>query len=220
MTPDLVIFDCDGVLVDTEVILQRIDLQLVTELGWPITIDEIREHFLGRKTDQVLAAIEARLGRPVPHGWAQKRRSAYQRACEMELRTVPGVTDAIASIHASGTQTCVASSGSHQAIRHSLGLTGLWSTFEGRVFSSHDVPHPKPAPDVFLLAASNLGVEARACVVIEDSPVGVRAAHAAGMRAVGYAGRTPATMLHAAEVVIEDMSLLSGALGTTTGADE
>lgn len=213
MTASLVVFDCDGVLVDTEVIMQRVDLDMVPRLGWPITLEEVHEHFLGRKSVQVVAAIEDRLGTPVPDGWADERRSAYRAACASDLRAVPGVIEAVAAIHERGVLTCVASSGSHQAIRHSLGLTGLWPTFEGRVFSAHDVARPKPAPDVFLHAAATLGMEPSSCVVVEDSPVGVRAAKAAGMRVIGYAGRTPEVLLDGADEVIREMAALLGALG-------
>ena len=186
----LVIFYCDGVLVDSERLVQRVDLAMIADLGWPITVEEIHAQHLGRTSADVLANVERRIGRPVPSGWTDRRREAYRSLFETDLTAIPGVVHTLDYLHADGYATCVASSGSHEAIRHSLQLTGLWDTFAGRVFSAQDVARGKPAPDLFLHAANTSGYQPAACIVVEDSPAGVQAGNAAGMTTIGYAGLT------------------------------
>lgn len=181
----LVILDCDGVLVDTERIAVRIDVAVLTELGWPMTEAEVVERFLGRSDEEMTAQIEAHLGRPLGVSWEEPFRHLYREAFAAELKPVPGILEALAAI---AIPTCVASSGTHEKIRHTLGLTGLYDRFAGRIFSASEVAHGKPAPDLFLHAASRMGVAPAGCAVVEDSPYGVQAARAAGMRAFGYAG--------------------------------
>lgn len=209
MTAELIIFDCDGVLVDSERLLQRVDLEMIAELGWPITIPEIYDEHLGRSTRDFVANVERHIGRPVPDGWLELRRNACRALFERELAPVPGIAQAISSLQAAGATTCVGSSGSHDAIRHSLNLTGLWETFRGRIFSAEDVERGKPAPDLFLHAAASMGSVPGSCIVVEDSPAGVEAARAAGMTVVGYAGLTPARLLGDADVLITRMSDLA-----------
>ena len=211
--PRLIIFDCDGVLVDSERLAVGIDARAIGALGWAITEAEVIERFLGRSDADVLAALEQRLGRPVPDGWADQWSREYSRAFDEQLEAVPGVAAAISSIAAAGLRTCVASSGSHEKMRRTLGLAGLWEHFEGRVFSASEVPRGKPAPDLFLHAATRSGVSADRCVVVEDSRFGIAAARAAGMASVGFAGGiTPADHLRAADTVIADMADLPRAV--------
>jgi HAD superfamily hydrolase (TIGR01509 family) len=181
----LVIFDCDGVLVDTERIAVRIDVIVLAELGWPMTEAEVVERFMGRSDEEMTADIEAHLGHRLPASWEEPFRHLYRQAFEAELEPVAGVVEALDAI---AIPTCVASSGTHEKMRFTLGLTGLYERFAGRIFSVSDVARGKPAPDLFLHAADRMGVPPARCAVVEDSRYGVEAARAAGMRAFGYAG--------------------------------
>ncbi|MFF2029276.1 HAD family hydrolase [Arthrobacter sp. NPDC058192] len=187
----LVIFDCDGVLVDSERLVQDIDMRMIGGLGWNITRQEILEQHLGRSEDAVMANIARRIGRPVPEDFPQCRRSAYEQDFKDHLKEVSGVRQAVQELHGVGHDTCVASSGSHATMRLTLGKTGLRTLFEGRIFSADEVAHGKPAPDLFLHAAEQMGYRPERCVVVEDSPSGVAAALSAGMAVVGYSALTP-----------------------------
>ncbi len=197
---DLVIFDCDGVLVDSERISVRVDAFVLSELGWPMSEPEVIERFLGRSDESITEEIEAHLGRRFPDGWEAGFQHLYRDAFEAELVPVDGVLEALDRIpHL----TCVASSGSHEKMRHTLGLTGLYERFEGRVFSATEMVNGKPAPDLFLHAAKRLGAEPANCAVVEDSRYGVEAARAAGMNVFGYAGGlTPAQWLKGPETTV------------------
>jgi HAD superfamily hydrolase (TIGR01509 family) len=207
----LVIFDCDGVLVDTERIAVRIDVMVLAELGWPMTEAEVVERFMGRSDEEMTAEIEAHLGRRLPASWEAPFRHLYRQAFEAELEPVAGVVEALDAI---AIPTCVASSGTHEKIRFTLGLTGLYERFAGRIFSVGDVARGKPAPDLFLHAAGRMGVPPAQCAVVEDSRYGVEAARAAGMRAFGYAGGlAPKGALAGPQtIVFEDMRELPGLL--------
>ena len=181
----LVIFDCDGVLVDTERIAVRIDVAVLAELGWKMSEAEVVERFMGKSDDEMTREIEAHTGRKLPESWEAPFRHLYREAFAAELQPVPGILEALDTITL---PTCVASSGTHEKIRYTLGLTGLYDRFAGRIFSVDDVRRGKPAPDLFLHAASRMGAAPERCAVVEDSPYGVQAAWAAGMRAFGYAG--------------------------------
>jgi HAD superfamily hydrolase (TIGR01509 family) len=193
---ELVIFDCDGVLVDSERLSVRVESQILHELGWPLTEDDILDRFVGRSDTYMLREIEAALGRPVPE-WDGLYRSRRDAAFRAELTAVDGVAEAIDRIEGElGLATCVASSGTHEKMAITLGLTGLLDRFAGRITSASEVEHGKPAPDLFMHAATAMGVEPERCVVVEDSRSGVEAARAAGMRSLGYAGGlTPAAWL-------------------------
>jgi HAD superfamily hydrolase (TIGR01509 family) len=209
----LVIFDCDGVLVDSERLAVAIDVRAIGALGWPITEAEVIDRHLGRSNADVLADIEAHLGRPVPAEWDEAWNAEYRRVFDGRLEAVPGVAEAIKAVAAEGFQTCVASSGSHQKMRRTLGKTGLLDFFDGRIFSANEVARGKPEPDLFLYAATQVGLPPDRCVVVEDSRYGVAGARAAGMKAIGFAGGiTPAAHLGHAEVVITDMADLPGAV--------
>jgi HAD superfamily hydrolase (TIGR01509 family) len=211
---DLVIFDCDGVLVDSERIAVRVDVEVFGRLGWTVTEADVIERFVGRSDADMVAEIEAQLGRRLEPGWDDEFVPLYRDALAAELEPVDGIVEALDAI---ATPTCVASSGPHERIRYTLGLTGLIDRFDGRIFSATDVPNGKPAPDLFLHAAAALGADPARCAVIEDSRYGVEAARAAGMRAFGYAGGlTPAERLSGpATTVFADMrelpALLRGA---------
>jgi HAD superfamily hydrolase (TIGR01509 family) len=210
---DLVIFDCDGVLVDSERIAVRIDAVVLARLGWPLSEAEIIERFVGRSEAYMTTEIEAAIGRPLPEGWEGEFTPLYRAALEAELLPVDGIVEALDRI---STPSCVASSSTHERLRFTLGLTGLLERFDGRIFSSTDVAHGKPAPDLFLHAAATFGVEPARCAVVEDSFYGVEAARAAGMTAFAYAGGlTPAERLAGhATTVFHDMRELPGLLAT------
>jgi HAD superfamily hydrolase (TIGR01509 family) len=156
--------------------------------------------------------IEAAIGRPLGPEWADEVRPRYRRAMEAELQPVDGIVEALDRI---STPTCVASSSTHGHLQFALGLTGLLDRFDGRIFSAVDVANGKPAPDLFLLAATTLGVPPDRCAVIEDSRYGVEAARAAGMRAFGYAGGLTAAdrLAGPATTVFHDMRELPALLG-------
>jgi HAD superfamily hydrolase (TIGR01509 family) len=197
------------VLVDSERIATRIDVEVLTELGWPITQDEVIERFVGKTDAAMRQEVEEYLGRPVSAEW-DGFANRYADAFAAELEPVDGVTEALDAI---AIPTCVASSGTPESIETKLRLTGLWKRFNGRISSAADVEHGKPAPDLFLHAARMMGVAPAACAVVEDSAFGVQAARAAGMRSFGYSGGiTSAERLRDADVVFDDMRKLPGLL--------
>jgi HAD superfamily hydrolase (TIGR01509 family) len=198
----LIIWDCDGVLIDSERLSVRVDAQVMAGLGWPLSEAEIIERFVGRSEAYQNEQIRAHLGDSLPEGWETRFRDLYRAAFEAELTPVDGVVEALDAIATPG---CVASSSTHERIHFSLGLVGLYDRFAGRIFSATEVEHGKPAPDLFLHAARTLGVGPSACAVIEDSRYGVEAARAAGMRAFAYAGGlTPADRLAGPRTVVFD----------------
>jgi len=201
---DLVILDCDGVLVDSEVLAVEIDRAVLAELGWDITTEEVVERFVGKSHASFTAEVAAHLGRPLADDWDAPYLHRYAHAFEAHLRPVDGIEDALDRIT---TPTCVASSGGFPKIHANLARTGLLPRFAGRISSATEVEHGKPAPDLFLLAAARMGVDPARCVVVEDSPYGVQGARAAGMRALGYAGGlTPAHRLRdAGATAFDDM---------------
>jgi HAD superfamily hydrolase (TIGR01509 family) len=209
---ELVIFDCDGVLVDSERLAVAVEARLVTELGWALSEDEVLQRFVGRSDSYMLGAIEAALGRPVPD-WQERYEQRLHEAFRRELKPVDGIEQALDSLTV---PCCVASSGTHEKMALTLGLTGLRDRFDGRIFSVTEVANGKPAPDLFLHAARRCGVPPDRCVVVEDSRSGVEAARAAGMRALGYAGGlTPPEWLDGpATTVFQDMTELAGLVGT------
>ncbi len=197
---ELIIFDCDGVLVDSERLAIKVDVAVLAQLGWSLTEAEVIERFVGLSDAHFRMEIESYLGRPLPEGWEARLELLYRDAFRRELRPVEGVTEVLDRI---ALRTCVASSGSHEKIRFTLGLTGLYDRFEGRIFSATQVARGKPAPDLFLFAAERMGVAPGACVVVEDSAVGVTAARAAGMQVLAYAGGvTPAEKLAGPNTIV------------------
>ena len=152
--PDLVIFDCDGVLVDSEPIAVRTHARVLGELGWPITEQEVIERFVGRSTASINELIEARLGAERTAEADRRFTRLHAEAVDAGLLAVDGIADALAQI---GIPVCVASSGSHDKMSHTLGRTGLYEYFAGRIFSATEVARGKPAPDLFLHAAARMG---------------------------------------------------------------
>ena len=210
--PQLVILDCDGVLVDSEVISVRVDAEVVAELGWSLTEQEVAERYLGGSYEAMVADIEANVEGPLEPGWDKAFDRRYREAFKAELQPVAGVLEALDRITL---PTCVASSGSIEKMRLTLGLTGLWERFEGRIFSADDVEHAKPAPDLFLHAAAAMDVDPERCVVVEDSRYGVQAAVAAGMRVLGYSGglTSAETLRQMGASPFADMRELPGLVG-------
>jgi HAD superfamily hydrolase (TIGR01509 family) len=202
---ELVIFDCDGVLVDSDRISLRIQAERISALGLSTTYEECVRDFLGLGMPTTLKVIAERLGRPVPEGWVAELEAAVRESFVRELTPIPGVVEALDKIEV---PTCVASSGSHDKMRLTLGITGLYDRFAGRIFSADEVERGKPAPDIFLHAGARMSVPPERCVVVEDSPFGVTAAKAAGMHAFGFAAMTPADRLAAADSVFMAMAEL------------
>ncbi len=209
MPIELVIFDCDGVLVDSERLANAVLAELLTEAGLPTTFDDSVERYMGMSMPAVLVEAGARLGRPLPADLLDRYHEAVFAAFDRELEPVEGVAEVVAAL---GWPSCVASNGEHERMRRTLGRTGLQAHFAGRVFSATEVARGKPHPDLFLYAADQMGADPARCVVVEDSPYGVRAATAAGMVALGYAGMMPADRLAAEGAVtftaMEDLPLL------------
>lgn len=180
---DLVIFDCDGVLIDSEILACRIDAELLTALGYAITPDEAAARFCGVPAEAMRAEIERDWGRPLPPDFERTSRRRTEGAYRRGLRAVPGIADLLAGL---GRPRCVASSSVPERLRLGLSLTGLLPLLEPHVFSTTMVANGKPAPDLFLHAARAMGAAPARCVVVEDSVPGIRAGVAAGMGVIGF----------------------------------
>ncbi|MGY3610356.1 MULTISPECIES: HAD family hydrolase [unclassified Bradyrhizobium] len=185
MNPDLIIFDCDGVLVDSEVISCRAHAEVLTRHGYPITSEQVFDRFLGRSTRQANLEIEAELGRSLPDDYHTHLQDELFRSFEADLQAVPHIHAALDRI---AQPVCVASSGSPQRMRVSLGRTALYERFAPNIFSALQVKNGKPAPDLFLFAAGQMKVAPERCLVVEDSLPGITAARAAGMAVLGFCG--------------------------------
>jgi HAD superfamily hydrolase (TIGR01509 family) len=211
---DLVVFDCDGVLVDSERLSVRLDEELLRQLGWELTEAEIVERWVGRTEGAMKAEIQDHLGRDIEADWSAFA-ERYDRAFAEQLKPVDGITEAVDAIQAARYATCVASSGNLAKIRRNLAKTGLLDRFDGRLFSADDVEHGKPAPDLFLHAAQVMGAAPERTAVVEDSAHGVAAGLAAGMTVFAYTGGvTPADRLTGRGVVaFDDMRELPRLLG-------
>ncbi|MGW2835742.1 HAD family hydrolase [Streptomyces sp. NPDC001286] len=214
MRYDLVIFDNDGVLVDSEPISNRLLAAYLTELGHPTSYEDSIRDYMGSAMHRVHELVLERTGRVLPEDFDDVFHARVFAAFERELKPVPGVGEVLEKLAADGVPYCVASSGSHARIRVGHRTTGLDRWFgEDRIFSSEDVGRGKPAPDLFLYAAERMGVAPERCVVVEDSPLGVRAAVAAGMDVYGFTAMTPAAKLAQATQLFDDMCELAGLLG-------
>lgn len=204
---ELVIFDCDGVLVDSDRISLRIQAERISALGLEMSYEDCVRDFLGLGMPATLRILAERLGRPLPEGWEAELDAAVRDGFRRELTPVSGIIEALEEIEL---PTCVASSGSHEKMHLTLGLTGLWDQFAGRIFSADEVQHGKPAPDLFRHAASRMSTLPERCIVVEDSPFGIAAAKAAGMTAFCFAAATPAARLDGADAVFTAMEDLPG----------
>jgi HAD superfamily hydrolase (TIGR01509 family) len=191
MTAALVIFDCDGVLVDSEIITNRVFADMLGELGLGFTLEDVFDRFVGRSMAQCCEIITGLLQRPVPPEFVAEYHRRCNAALAAGLTTVDGVEGCLDLLDAHGTPYCVASNGTPKKMQTTLGLTGLAARLEGRRFSVAQVARGKPAPDLFLHAAAHFDVTPADCVVIEDTPTGVAAGIAAGMTVFGYSARTP-----------------------------
>src|SRR5215218_7233747 len=184
----LVVFDCDGVLVDSEMIACAVEARALTAAGYPITAAEVAHRYAGVPDVDMRRAIEEESGRTLPGDHAARCAAEVEDVFRRELRTVQGIAAVVDAVKASGRPVCIASSSAPERLRLALGLTGLWERFAPHVFSAKMVARGKPAPDLFLLAARTMQVEPAACLVVEDSAPGIRAARAAGMTAIGFTG--------------------------------
>jgi HAD superfamily hydrolase (TIGR01509 family) len=214
---DLVIFDCDGVLVDSEVISCRVHADVLTRHGYPISAEQVRQRFLGRTTRDATAEIERELGRPLGETYDLERQATLLAALADKVEAIPHLHDALDAIDA---RICVASSAAHEKIFTTLSRTGLYRRFAPNIFSGTQVSHGKPAPDLFLLAARQMAALPARCVVIEDSVPGVTGARAAGMTVLGFHGGShclsgDGERLRAAGAALtfDDMRQLPGLIG-------
>ena len=180
---DLVIFDCDGVLVDSEPISNRVLADLLTEIGLPTTLEQSLGLFLGKSWKDNFLTIQDRLGRTPPKELYEIYTDRMYQAFEAELQQISGIESSLDQI---SLKTCVASSGPHMKIRKTLGVTGLLPRFENHIFSADDVKNGKPAPDLFLYACEKMGSKSSSSVVIEDTLPGVKAAVSAGIKVLAY----------------------------------
>ncbi|MEU1177468.1 HAD family hydrolase [Streptomyces sp. NPDC005820] len=213
MRYDLVIFDNDGVLVDSEPISNRLLAAYLTELGYPTSYEDSIRDYMGSAMHRVHDLVEARTGERLPAEFDDVFHRRVFATFERELEAVGGVVDVLEKLEADDVPYCVASSGSHERIRVGHRTTGLDRWFdEGRIFSAQDVGKGKPAPDLFLYAAERMGVAPGRCVVVEDSPLGVQAAVAAGMDVLGFTAMTPAAKLGGATQLFSGMGELAGLL--------
>lgn len=195
---DAVIFDCDGVLADSEGITTRVLAEMVQLLGCPLSVQEVRRRFTGVPMAEVVKTLQAKLGHDLPTIWHTQFHARRAEAFRRELRAVPGVQALLQALAAAGLPVAVASGAERDKVVSNLKIIGLDRFFGVQVFTGSDVAHSKPAPDVYLLAAKSLGVDPARCAVVEDSATGVRAGVAAGMTVFGYAVDTPADDLRAA----------------------
>lgn len=186
MMPSLVIFDCDGVLVDTERLTNRTLAGLLTGFGYPLTGPECQKRFMGRTLEDVQAMVEEDLGRKLPSDWLDQLRERDLESFKSGISEIRGVSQVLDFLDRRGTPYCVGSSGKYEKMNLTLGSAGLLARLKGKLFSSQDCDNGKPAPDVFLLAARTMGHPPENCVVIEDSLPGVMAARSAGMRVYAY----------------------------------
>ena len=202
---DLVIFDCDGVLVDSERLTVHEEARMLTELGWPVTADEVVGLFMGLSLATELEMVADRLGPAAAEKFEHDLVPRLTAIFDAELTPVDGIPALLDALAQTGVPTCVASSGLPDGIRRKLDRTGLREHFGDRISSASEVEHGKPAPDLFLLAAGRMGVTPARAAVVEDSVPGVEAGVAAGMTVYGFAGGLArAEDLHAAGAVVFD----------------
>lgn len=216
---DAVLFDCDGVLVDSEPITHRVLRDQLAESGWEMTLQECMHIFLGKAVRSEAARIEAQTGQPLTDAWMDRFYARRNDALQAELQAIAHAEQAVAAVHGLLQGRIACASGADRAkVELQLAKTGLARFFEGRVFSGHEMPRTKPAPDVYLAAAAALGVAPARCLVVEDSATGVTAGVAAGATVVGYSpsahGHDSSAALRAAGArhVMNDMAELPGLL--------
>jgi HAD superfamily hydrolase (TIGR01509 family) len=212
MRIELVIFDCDGVLVDSEPIMNRALAEQLHKIGLALPVSDVMRRFVGKTREECLALAAEIGGRELPRRFGADWDAAAFDALRKEVKPVAGVPEVLRDL---AIPYCVASNGMPDRVRITLDSAGVLRYFEGRIFTSSEVANPKPAPDLFLHAAASMKATPAACVVIEDTATGVKAARAAGMRVLGYIGGTSAdagALERNGAVVFDDMSRLPGLL--------
>lgn len=185
---DLVIFDCDGVLVDSEPLSVKATVIALAEYGVQLDVQQVLRSLTGLTFTAAVAKVRRDYGVELPVGYARRHAQLVDQMFRQELRPMAGVRQTLGDLGERGIPFCVASNSSQARLALTFKVTGLGPFFEGRVFSGEDVKEGKPAPDLFLHAAASCGVSPRHCLVVEDSPVGVTAAVKAGMPVIGFAG--------------------------------
>ncbi len=184
---EAVLFDCDGVLVDSEPITNGVLRDLLEESGWTLTPEECLRIFIGKAVRDERAAIETNTGQPLTEAWMAEFYARRNRELAARLTAIAGAHEAVAAVHAHGAHRIACASGADRfKVEMQLAQVGLMAYFEGRIFSGHEMPRSKPAPDVYLAAAAHLGASGRRCLVIEDTPTGVMAGVAAGATVWAY----------------------------------
>ena len=189
MTPELVIFDCDGVLVDSEALSVKALLGMIAQAGGDVSEDSAYEHFLGKSLKSVREILGSDFGVEITDQHLTAMRVELMRKFREELKPMPGIAQVLPRL---GVPVCVASSGTLDRIRYALDITGLLGLLEPHLYSAAMVAKGKPAPDLFLHAAASMRAHPQQCVVVEDSPAGIAAARAAGMRVLAFTGGTHA----------------------------
>lgn len=224
--PELVIFDCDGVLVDSEIIAARIDTELLAEAGVEIDVDDFIRRYAGLTFTETAMRVEKEYGVPLQASIIDRSRALLDERLAREVQAIDGAAGAVRGVQA---PKCVCSNSPQERIEAMLGRAGLLPLFSGHIFSARATPSkkPKPAPDVFLHAAQTMGANPRACFVIEDSVHGIAGARAAGMRVIGFTGGAHSWPGHAdalteagAETVIRRWADLAGVLAALASWSE
>jgi len=217
--PAAVLFDCDGVLADSEHLINVIVAEDLTARGWRISAEQARETFLGMAVPDMLPVMEARVG-PLGAAWQQEMSARISRRMETELQPVPGALAALAAVSAAGLPMACASNAGRVELLSKIAVLGLGRYFHDRLFSYQDVPRPKPHPDIYRAAAAACGARPEDCAVVEDSLLGARAGIAAGCRVLGYARETEPSVLAAVGAEpFDDMAALPRLLGIATDGD-
>ncbi|KQP14217.1 HAD family phosphatase [Pseudorhodoferax sp. Leaf267] len=220
MNFEAVLFDCDGVLVDSEPLTNGVLRDMLGELGWVMTVEQCMAQFVGKAVMDEVGTIEARTGFKMTEAWMATFRQRRNDALVAQLQAIPNIHAAVKAVHAhfSGRIACASGADRHK-VELQLEKVGLMPFFEGRVFSGHEMPRSKPAPDVYLAAAAALGVDPRRCAVVEDTVTGVTAGVAAGATVFGYSPGGPghstveSLMAVGAAQVFTDMAQLPALLG-------
>jgi HAD superfamily hydrolase (TIGR01509 family) len=213
---DAVLFDCDGVLVDSESITNSVLRDMLQDLGWTLTLQECMDVFVGKMVVDERARIEAETGKPFTEDWMATFRARRNAALDARLEAIPNIHIAVQHLYAATQGRIACASGSDRTkIELMLGKVGLLPHFEGRIFSGHEMPRSKPHPDVYLAAAAHLGVPTGRCAVVEDTTVGVRAGVAAGATVFAYAPAGDGRALRdvGAHAVFSDMAQLVDLMG-------
>jgi HAD superfamily hydrolase (TIGR01509 family) len=213
-----IIFDCDGVLVDSEMLASRVEAEIARDLGLTMTADEAHDLFLGKTVDGVLDAFAARAGKRPTSAFVYNWAFATAQSFVAELHPIAGIRAALVTLRGRGSRMAVASQSPLARVQLSLRVAGLGETFGEHVYVTSMVPRPKPAPDIYLLAAEKLGAKPAGCIVVEDSPAGAASAIAAGFRAIGYAPAGTFDIMTASGArVIRSMDELIGAIDSLHG---